>query len=442
MEPASCIIETPAPSICENEAYVPQKEFSINYKDDIIKIFIGKTSKNIIIRSSYYEIRLTPEELSKITKMAVKTVDDAFNFIENIFENKKYTISNITPKELNLVINIFDIITGNKKDIPLILNENIKDNSKFLIKELFEKNKELKKEIIQLKEENLNLKKEIEDNNKEISNMKENQNMIKDQIAQFESKIYWLNFNFNKFNTFNQFGGPNQNYNNNFNNFGQFNQMNPNQNNYNVNLDDYIYPVKKEEGEEIEIKSVSIFYNNDRVVLPCTSETTISKLIFFFKMKLRIEDDFILVFNGVKIPNELTLQEANIKNESKLYLYKLNEAKNFTTLESKNKANEENKDNKKITNYEIPKNNNTFQSINIIFKSSNFLLKVLTPIDVKIKNLLSKFFTLTTKYKKDDTKFLYNGKPINMDERLTISQMGLKDGVIINVESYDEVFGA
>jgi len=148
MEPASCIIETPAPSICENETDVPQKEFSINYKDDIIKIFIGKTSKNIIIRSSYYEIKLTPEELSKITKMAVKTVDDAFNLIENIFENKKYTISNITPKELNLVINIFDIITGNKKDIPLILNENIKDNSKFLIKELFEKNKELKKEII------------------------------------------------------------------------------------------------------------------------------------------------------------------------------------------------------------------------------------------------------------------------------------------------------
>jgi len=125
------------------------------------------------------------------------------------------------------------------------------------------------------------LKKEIEDNTKEISNMKENQNMINNQIAQLESKIYWQNFN--NFHTFNQFGGPNQNYNNNFNNFGQFNQMNPNQNNYYVNLDDYIYPVKKEEGEEIEIKSVSIFYNNDRVVLPCTSETTISKLIFFLK---------------------------------------------------------------------------------------------------------------------------------------------------------------
>ena len=159
-------------------------------------------------------------------------------------------------------------------------------------------------------------------------------------------------------------------------------------------------------------------------------------------MKLRIEDDFILVFNGVKIPNELTLQEANIKNESKLYLFKLNEAKNFKTLESKNKANEENKDNKKITNYEIPKNDNTFQSINIIFKSSNFLLKVLTPIEVKVKNLLSKFFTLTKKYNKDNTQFLYNGKPINMNDWQTISQMGLKDGVIINVESYDEVFGA
>ena len=92
MESSSGISNTPSGNQKQNNI-ISLKEYKIDYLDESIKILIGKTKENIIIISSYYEIKLSPQELSIITKLPLKTINDAFNFIEDIFENKSFKIT-------------------------------------------------------------------------------------------------------------------------------------------------------------------------------------------------------------------------------------------------------------------------------------------------------------------------------------------------------------
>ena len=338
MESSSCISNTPSGNEKQNNI-ISLKEYKIDYLDESIKILIGKTKENIIIISSYYEIKLSPQELSIITKLPLKTINDAFNFIEDIFENKSFKITNITPNELTIIINIFDITTGNKKDISLILEENIKDNTKSLIQELFEKNIELKKEIKRIKEENFNLKKAIDNlkesdkkNNEEINVMKNNQIIIMNKLSQLE-----ININQQNFNNFGQFGF--QNFGNN-NSFGQFNRQNQSDNINSYNINDYIYPIKKEEGEEEEevVINIIIIYNQSNITLLSKPQGTILNLINMYKNKLFLEGEFVLTLNSVILTNDLTLEEAKISDKSKLILFKSDDVPKYfkkTTLKHK-----------------------------------------------------------------------------------------------------------
>ena len=47
------------PQMEEEEDLLTQKEYISQYNSDIIKIIIGKTKYNIIIRSTYYELKLS-----------------------------------------------------------------------------------------------------------------------------------------------------------------------------------------------------------------------------------------------------------------------------------------------------------------------------------------------------------------------------------------------
>ena len=200
------------PQIEEEEDLLIKKEYITKYNSDLIKIIIGKTKNNIIIRSTYYKLKLNKDDLSLLTRIMYNSIDESFKYIENIFNNNKYKIKEKSSKKIKLSITIYDIIKEKEKDIELILLENF-DNQNIYIKDLFNKyiniekeineikndNKIIKEENNKLKQDNNNLRNEIEfiKNNNNIGslqmkymNMFNTINMIQQQINQF---IYRIN---------------------------------------------------------------------------------------------------------------------------------------------------------------------------------------------------------------------------------------------------------
>jgi len=134
----------------EEEEILYKKEYKVLYNSDYINIIIEKTKKNIIIRSDYYEIKLNIENLSLLTKVIYKSIDESFEYINNIFIRNKFKIKEKNSKIIKLIIIIYDNIKGKDKEIELFLKENF-DNKNFLIKELYNKFMKLEQEIIEEK---------------------------------------------------------------------------------------------------------------------------------------------------------------------------------------------------------------------------------------------------------------------------------------------------
>ena len=134
-------------SVCFQDYYL--------IKDNIVyKIIIEKNSENIIIKCKNYLISFNEYKLSSLTKIKFHSIDNAYEFIYNIFEENKVIIENIVlNKEIKL------LIKNNERDIELILKYNKnKNNNNIGINNI----KQIMKEINNLKEENKKLKKEIE----------------------------------------------------------------------------------------------------------------------------------------------------------------------------------------------------------------------------------------------------------------------------------------
>ena len=129
------------------EEDIEKKEYHINDIDNNpITILIIKTNGNIIIRSLFYEIKLTSKELSLITKIKFDSLNEVFEFINNIFEQNKYKIKDISSNCMKLNINTYDNIKGKEKEIELKLTENF-GNKDILIKDLFNKFMKMEREI-------------------------------------------------------------------------------------------------------------------------------------------------------------------------------------------------------------------------------------------------------------------------------------------------------
>ena len=135
------------------------------------------------MRSEFYELKLHLKDLSLLTKTIFKSIDESFEFINNIFKQKKFKIKEKNIKEIKIIIIVYDMIKGKEKEIELCLKENFQ-NKNYLIRELFNKYNELHKEIIEeknnnkllyevnnkLKNENINVKNEIEKNEMKMNN--------------------------------------------------------------------------------------------------------------------------------------------------------------------------------------------------------------------------------------------------------------------------------
>ena len=104
------------------------------------KFIIGKRSNDIIIKCKNYELTLNNNDLSALTKSIINTIDNAFLFIINIFEENKVIIKDIIiNKTITILINIY--IDNKPKDIEIILLYN-KSNKDLIINDNFNKLKE------------------------------------------------------------------------------------------------------------------------------------------------------------------------------------------------------------------------------------------------------------------------------------------------------------
>ena len=135
-----------------------QEYFLIN--DNIIyKIIIGKNSNEIFIKNKNYMLTFNENDLSILTKIKFTSIDEAYDYLIDLFEENKVIIQTIIiKKEMKLIIKI-----ELEKEIKITLKygkENNKineNNNEYIINEM----NQLKNIIKDLKQENIILKNEI-----------------------------------------------------------------------------------------------------------------------------------------------------------------------------------------------------------------------------------------------------------------------------------------
>ena len=201
---ASTEIKIPEKNIWPKEKLLLKRKFKLKYLSDFFEIIIGKTKNYILLKSSYYELKLDIENSTILTNTIFKSIDDLFEFLENIFNQNKSYIKEICPKEMKLVIKSYDVIKGKEKEIELVLMINYDDKNN-IIKELFNKYIKMGKEINELindknmkKESDKLLNEKIINLEKEINSMKINQKNEKEELQNEMKKISDKNISLEK----------------------------------------------------------------------------------------------------------------------------------------------------------------------------------------------------------------------------------------------------
>ena len=158
-----------------NEDILKYDEFYLIKENNAYKIIIEKLKNEILIKYKNYEIKLNNNDLSILSKSIINTIDEAYQFIINIFEYNKVIIKEIIiNKSIKLLLKIY--INNIEKDIEILLAYNKNNNYMNENNEI----KILRDEINLLKEEIKMLK-----NN----NLKENKiNKIDDCIKRIDNK--------------------------------------------------------------------------------------------------------------------------------------------------------------------------------------------------------------------------------------------------------------
>ena len=396
-----------------------QKEYITKYKSDLIKIMIGKTKDNIFIRSTYYELKLNIDYLSSLTKTIYKSIDEAFEFIEKIFNENKYKIKEKSSKSIKLIITIFEInasysIIKTENDIELILLGNF-ENQNILIKELFDKyiniekeiyeikndNKLLKEENDKLKQNNNNIKMEIEmiiNNNKnEILGIQmQNMNMIQEQInnliviiSGIEQRINMIsnnNLNFVGQNNFNNFNPMNNIFNFNHYNLNEMSQYNFNSMNNNLNMNGD----KLSDNNRLKFASF-IFPGGCSVCVLFKDDDLISTIIERFRLKTDYFNKYIrFIFNEKIINPNYTAKEIGLSENSKIYISEIN---------------------LKI-----------FKIYGIKDINFTFIIKMNPK---KVSELIDSFLSKSGLSSSEVLKYVFNSKVLN--ENMTIEEAGLKN---------------
>jgi len=145
-------------NLSENLLYY--NEYFLMKDKNIYKIIVVKRENEIIINSKFYEIIININDLNKLTKSLYNSLDEAYEFFINIFEENKVFIKEIIKnKKIKLILQKY-IDKKQEEDIELILVYN-KINKNIFNNEIIYKYIELENNIKGLNNEIQILKKEI-----------------------------------------------------------------------------------------------------------------------------------------------------------------------------------------------------------------------------------------------------------------------------------------
>jgi len=157
------------------------QEYFLLKNNTIYKFEVKKRKDEILINYKNYAISLNNSDFEMLTNLKCETIDKAYTYIINLFDEGQVKIKNIYKKEMILLFNI------NRKEREFILSYNELNKNCNLLNELYDNYKELKNEIDFLKKE---IKKYKIDNNEN--------NQIFEEMNPSEIK-YSINLTYNSF---------------------------------------------------------------------------------------------------------------------------------------------------------------------------------------------------------------------------------------------------
>ena len=130
-----------------DENYNYYQEYYLLKENIVYKIIINKDNKEIYIKCNNYYISLNTNDLLILTKINFDSINKAYEFILNNFEENKVIFENIIiKKEIKLLIKNDEI------EIELVLKYN-KLNNIISNNSIYKDINDIKKEINYLKEE-------------------------------------------------------------------------------------------------------------------------------------------------------------------------------------------------------------------------------------------------------------------------------------------------
>ena len=143
-----------------NKNFIELEDYYLLKGTNIYKIEIEKRKTDVRIMCKNYKIKLTVIDVSLIADSILKTIDEAYDFIINLFEQNKVSIIEILKnKEIILSFKINDFNEEKDEQIKLIYS---KDNTNSIINELRNNYCDLKNDINDLKNEVSTFKKDLD----------------------------------------------------------------------------------------------------------------------------------------------------------------------------------------------------------------------------------------------------------------------------------------
>ena len=171
-----------------NEYIIPKGNIPVTF-------FLSKTKNFVIIRSISYELKLTPNDFSLITKQMFRSIDDIYQLLKNIFEKKCVLIQEISSKIMKLIISFYD------KKVEIYLPSQKEINS-YVINDLFTKYLKLEENIKILNDKNKQLTDENIKYKTEIVKMKNDMKALQMQNKTNENHINLILSGIDKINSF------------------------------------------------------------------------------------------------------------------------------------------------------------------------------------------------------------------------------------------------
>ena len=127
------------------EHLIDYEDYYILKENKVYKFIIQKKDEEIIKKYKKYGIKFNINDFFILTKLKLNTIDEFYNFCNNIFEEKKVTIEHIIIN--NTIKLLLNIIVFNKPkyiEIILLYNDN-KENKDLIINEIINKNNNINK---------------------------------------------------------------------------------------------------------------------------------------------------------------------------------------------------------------------------------------------------------------------------------------------------------